>query len=269
MPELPEVESVKRTLAKKLPKGARWTEVKLLRKNLRVPFPKDLEKELLGTEVEGLERRGKFLIFKRSTKDLLSHLGMSGTWRVLKAEEPLKKHDHLVFGFDHGIRFVYNDPRRFGLVDWGGADSPWLKNLGPEPLTKKFNPEYLYALSRGKKLPVKSFLMNAKVVVGVGNIYASEILFYAGVKPHRKTHSLTKLEVSKIVEETKRVLKVAIQSKGSTLKDYKMVNGKSGSFQNSFRVYSKDGKPCQSCGAKIRSQVLSQRSTYWCPKCQK
>jgi len=268
-PELPEVESVKRSLEEKLPSGTRWVEVILNRKDLRVPFPKDLRKKLVNSEVLGLERRAKYLIFKRKEKDLLSHLGMSGTWRELKAGETLKAHDHLIFGFDNGLRLAYNDPRRFGLVDWGGVDSPWLRELGPEPLSAAFNPAYLLQQMKGRKAAVKVLLMNAHLVVGIGNIYASEILFLAGVKPARPGSKITPTEAALIVKHTKAVLKKAIKAKGSTLKDYRMVNGDSGKFQNSFKVYSRGGEKCFSCGAAIRSEVLGQRSTYWCSRCQK
>lgn len=269
MPELPEVESVKRSLSKKLPKGARWIEVTLTRRDLRVPFPRDLKKELLNSEVLGLERRAKFLIFKRKGKDLLSHLGMSGTWRVLKENEPLRLHDHVIFGFDNGLRIAYNDPRRFGLVDWGGNDSPWLKKLGPEPLLKDFNADYFYKAIHKRNAAIKVLLMNPQIVVGVGNIYASEILFLAGVKPTRLGSKITKREAERIVQFTKEVLLRAIKAKGSTLKDYKMVDGESGGFQDLFNVYDRAGKLCKKCNAPLKSMVLGQRSTYWCSKCQK
>lgn len=269
MPELPEVESVKRSLSKKLKKGARWTEVTLTRKDLRVPFPLDLKKKLLNSEVLGLERRSKFLIFKRKEKDLISHLGMSGTWRVLKEGEELKKHDHVIFGFDNGLRIAYNDPRRFGILDWGGSDSPWLKSLGPEPLTKDFNADYFFKKIHKSATSIKVLLMNPKIVVGVGNIYASEILFFAGVRPTRKGLKVTRLECERIVHFTKEVLKKAIQAKGSTLRDYRMVDGESGGFQNLFQVYSRAKELCKTCDSPIRISVLGQRSTFWCPKCQR
>lgn len=268
MPELPEVESVKRSLARKLPKGVRWTEVTLTRPNLRVPFPKDLKKKLLQSELLGLERRAKFLIFKRKDLDLINHLGMSGTWRVLKENEDLKAHDHLVFGFDNGVRLVYNDPRRFGLVDWGGENCPWLMRLGPEPLSKDFDSNSFYQSINKRKAAIKILLMNPQVVVGVGNIYASEILFLAQVKPERSGAKITKREAEKIVHFTKEVLKKAIKAKGSTLKDYKMVNGESGKFQDQFNVYGRGKEKCKVCSSRIKAKVIGQRSTYWCPRCQ-
>ena len=269
MPELPEVESVKRSMSRQLPKGAKWVEVLTRRKDLRVPFPKDLKDQLIGTEVLGLERRGKYLVFKREDLDLLSHLGMSGSWRKLETNEPLKTHDHLIFGFDNGLRLAYNDPRRFGLVDWGGEDCRWLKDLGPEPLSKSFNLESFLNSIKDKKVAIKILLMNPKVVVGVGNIYASEILFLSGVRPTRESGRLTKAEAGRVVENTKLVLQKAIKSKGSTLRDYKMVNGQSGSFQNSFNVYGREGQLCKICGSQIKALVLGQRSTFWCSRCQK
>lgn len=269
MPELPEVESVKRSMARQLPKGARWVEVLTRRKDLRVPFPEDLKSQLIGSQVLGLERRGKYLIFKRNGTDLLSHLGMSGSWRKLGPNEPLKIHDHLIFGFDNGLRLAYNDPRRFGLVDWGGETCRWLKDLGPEPLTKDFQFEGFLKSLRDKKVAIKILLMNPKVVVGVGNIYASEILFLSKVRPTREACRVTGREAQSIVDNTKLVLKRAIQSKGSTLRDYKMVNGQSGSFQNSFNVYGRADEFCKVCESKIKSKVIGQRSTFWCSRCQK
>lgn len=269
MPELPEVESVKRSLAKRLPKGVRWTEVTLNRKDLRVPFPKNLKKELLNTELIGLDRRAKFLIFKRKGKDLISHLGMSGTWRVLKENEPPRVHDHLIFGFDNGLKLAYNDPRRFGLVDWGGEDSPWLKKLGPEPLSQSFNEKDFYQAIHRRSAAIKVLLMNPQIVVGVGNIYASEILFLAGVRPTRPGSKVTKAEAKKIVQYTKEVLKRAIKAKGSTFRDYRMADGESGGFQNQFNVYARAGEACKVCSSSLRLIVLGQRSTYWCPQCQK
>ncbi len=268
MPELPEVESVKRSLAQVLPNGVRWTEVITTRKDLRVPFPKDLKK-LVGSELIGLDRRSKYLIFKRREKDLLSHLGMSGTWRELKKDEPLKLHDHVVFGFSNGVRLAYNDPRRFGVMDWGGDESPWLKALGPEPLTDDFTAEYLLSKLKNKKSAIKVLLMNPQVVVGVGNIYASEVLFLSGIRPAKLGFKITKAEAQRIVLFTQKVLLKAIKAKGSTLKDYKMVNGESGKFQNLFNVYGRSGLKCKICEALIKSKVLGQRSTYWCAKCQK
>lgn len=269
MPELPEVETVKRSLLEYLPSGVRWTAVQVFRKDLRVPFPKDLADRLVGRALHSIERRAKYLLFNFEGQQLLSHLGMSGSWRALTNEEVLKKHDHLIFEFDNGVRIVYHDPRRFGVVDWGGLDSPWLKHLGVEPFDPKFNKFYLKEKFKSKSTPIKVALMDAKTVVGIGNIYASEILFFCGISPLRKASRIKMEELDLIVKFTKKVLKAAIKSKGSTLRDHQLVNGDSGKFQNHFKVYARQGKPCLDCGGVIKAKIIGQRSTFWCPQCQK
>lgn len=252
-----------------LPEGVKWIKVELYRKDLRVPFPLDLTEKLIGAKLLTIERRAKYLLFNTQEFQLLSHLGMSGSWRALSPGEPLKKHDHLVFEFDNGVRLAYHDPRRFGVVDWGGVESPWLKHLGVEPLSPKFNAKHLSEKLAHKSIPIKVALMDPKVVVGVGNIYASEILFQAKVSPLRKSSRVKPEELQRIVHWTKKVLTKAIKAKGSTLRDHQLVNGESGNFQNRFRVYAREGQSCLDCKGVIKAKVLGQRSTFWCPKCQK
>lgn len=250
--------------------GQVFERVEFLRENLRTPLRPELMRQLPGQSVLDIRRRAKFLLIETEDYILLNHLGMTGSWRKGDGGE---KHDHVVLHFQSGLRLIYNDPRRFGLLELfpKGAMSTnrWLKNLGLEPLAEEFTAEYLFARTRGRKAPLKSFIMDQRQVVGVGNIYASEALFRAGVKPLRPAGRLTREESSRLVKSVRDILKQAIAAGGSTIRDYRNSHGEDGSFQLSFSVYDRTKKPCLKCGTPIRSRFLAGRNTFWCPKCQR
>ncbi len=281
MPELPEVETVARGLTPHL-KNRRFKQVELRRKDLRTPFPKDFVKRLEGAEILDISRRAKYLLLKLDTAEtLVIHLGMSGTLVLRpKGHNALpEKHDHVLFTLDNGMGLVFNDPRRFGLMDLTGdltTYAPFM-HLGPEPLGKLFNSVTLKASLKGRNTPIKTAIMNQEVVVGVGNIYASESLFLAGISPFRPAKSLKDDEYQALVSAIQKTLKAAIKSGGSTLRDFVRSSGDSGYFQHHFKVYGREGKPCL-CGAKsyillitplIQKKVQQGRATYYCSNCQK
>lgn len=272
MPELPEVENVKLSLTQLGTVGQRFDQVELRRKDLRVPFPKGLARDLKGQTLLSIQRRAKYLLFETEKYYLLSHLGMSGSWRPL-ASSALKTHDHVILKFVSGLELVFNDPRRFGILDLVMRaklhDSRWLQHLGVEPLTKDWSGEVLFKGTRKMKGPIKGFLMDQKRVVGVGNIYASEALYAAGVKPQRAARLVTRAECELIVSHVQRILSAAIQAGGSTIRDYRNSNGESGRFQNQFQVYDRANQPCHHCGRLIRAKVIAGRNTFWCPQCQR
>jgi formamidopyrimidine-DNA glycosylase len=272
MPELPEVETVRRGLEQVLRDQPKILKFEFLRKDLRDPMPIPKIKTLVGEAITAVERRAKYLVLRTSKGSLLSHLGMTGTWREAKPGDE-RSHDHIYIHFENGLRLAYRDPRRFGILDFiaVGKDSqhPKLSVLGYEPLPDSFTGEVLWTLFRGKAVSVKVAIMDQKLVVGVGNIYASEALFKAGIKP-----SLSALKVSKerckiLVRSIREILLESIAAGGSSISDYEKFSGESGAFQNRFRVYDREALPCVVCGKKIRAQILGGRSTFWCSTCQK
>lgn len=274
MPELPEVENVCRTLQGQLAEGSSLNEIHFYRKDLRFPLPEEIKRNLLGATFESMSRRGKYLLFFFDRGVLLSHLGMTGHWRTTEEKPVLEKHDHVVLRFSPGPYLIYNDSRRFGFLLFVKNreelnEHPRLRHLGKEPLGSGFNAEYLQGLSRGVSRIVKVFLMDQAVVVGIGNIYASEVLFRANVRPNRKASGLKLAEWGSIVMSVREVLGEAIASGGSTIRDYRNADGNRGGFQNQHRVYGREGEPCFVCGTPIKSKVFGGRSTYWCPKCQR
>ncbi len=276
MPELPEVESVKRGLAKELALPLVVTDVELRRPDLRFPFPRTLRAHLRGARLESLERRGKYILFRFDRGTLLTHLGMTGSWRLQSSRDPLELHDHVVFFFKKPGRsvLVYNDPRRFGFFDWIDLDQSlegnrFLQQLGPEPLSFDFSPGVLKSKLKARAAAIKVLLMDAKVVVGVGNIYASEVLFRAGIRPSTPGRRITQAQCVRIVEAVKTVLQEAIESGGSTIRTYRGTDGKAGEFQSRHFVYERKNEPCRVCGTKIKHTIQAGRSTYYCPKCQK
>lgn len=271
MPELPEVETVRRELLFHLQLPLKVEQIILNRDNLRNTFNLELFKTFEGQELLNITRRSKYLLFGFKTGGLLSHLGMTGNWRIENADFEQRKHDHVQIHFSTGLTLIYNDPRRFGFFD-GYADSmkhPLLKDIGPEPLDEAFTGEILKKNLEGRKTPIKTILMNQAVVAGVGNIYANEVLFKARIKPSKAAHRLKLLECDRIVTEIKSVLMESIRLGGSSFDDFRHVSGEKGGFQNHFLVYNQEGKPCSECGQKIRKKVFSGRSTYWCNACQK
>jgi formamidopyrimidine-DNA glycosylase len=269
MPELPEVENVKLSLTSQGFIGQEISKVELLRGDLRVPFPKGLAARLKGQSLKGIQRRAKYLLFETEKFFVLSHLGMTGSWRGFDKK---LKHDHVILHFTSGYKLVFNDPRRFGLLDMIEKPdlnkSRWLKHLGVEPLDGEFSGEYVFKNTRKLKGPIKGWLMDQRRVVGVGNIYASEALFAAQVKPTRAAGKVTRAEADLLVQEIRRILTAAIQAGGSTIRDYKNSHGAAGNFQARFLVYDRAGEECQRCGAVIRAKVIAGRNTFWCAKCQ-
>ena len=273
MPELPEVETVRRGLEEMLEGQPTIEQVHLTRGDIRFPIPKNFATALEGAKIIGVRRRAKYLLIDTPQVTLLSHLGMTGSWRIEKEESPHDKHDHCFIELSDKRTLVFRDPRRFGVLDLvlPGEESKHklLKELGPEPLdVELFTVEKLYKRSRKRKVAVKVFIMDQKTVVGVGNIYASEALFRAGIRPGKYAGKLSKLEADKLVRAIQEVLLEAIIAGGSSIRDYKNADGESGAFQDSHQVYERGGEPCRKCGKVIRMKTMGGRSTYWCAGCQ-
>src|SRR5438067_3017180 len=269
MPELPEVEVTRRGLMPHL-KGRVISAVAVRQPRLRWPVPRAV-RQLAGRKVQSVRRRGKYLLVDLGDGHLILHLGMSGSLRVLPHGTPAEKHDHfdLVLG-DRMLRL--RDPRRFGAVLWTADDvhaHPLIANLGVEPLSRAFDPMRLHALTRKHRAPIKQFLMDGRRIVGVGNIYASESLFRAGIDPRTPAQRLSLARCARLSKAIKDPLRAAIRAGGSSLRDYVGANGEHGEAQSRHRVYEREGQLCRSCGAKIRRLVQGQRSSYYCPRCQK
>ena len=275
MPELPEVETTRRGIAPYLI-GRRVLGVTLRRADLRWPIPAAISELLPGQLIDAMERRAKYLLLHTQVGSALLHLGMSGVLRVLPPDAPVGKHDHVDIMLERSdtqaeriLRFT--DPRRFGCLLWQapGEIHPLLANLGPEPLTDAFDGDLLWHLSRSRTAAVKLFLMDNAVVVGVGNIYASEALFAAGIDPRRAAGSVSRVRYARLANEVKRILAWAIERGGTTLRDFLSPDGAPGYFFRELNVYGRTDKPCHVCGTAIRQVVLGQRSTFWCPHCQR
>lgn len=272
MPELPEVENVRRGLEKILRDHPVVTEVELKRQDLRCEMPVRKLRTLVGQQITNVERRAKYLLLRTPKGSFLSHLGMTGTWRVAGAGDE-RLHDHIYLHFANGLRLAYRDPRRFGCFDFVALgkdlEHPKLKDLGLEPFAAEFTGQALWNLFRRKQVAVKVALMDQKIVVGVGNIYANEALFKAKVRPKTKALKLSREKCDVIVKAIREVLQESIDAGGSSISDYQDLSGDSGYFQNSFKVYDRESSPCLICGAKIIAETLGGRSTFWCRNCQK
>jgi formamidopyrimidine-DNA glycosylase len=272
MPELPEVETVRRGLERIFAVNNVIEKVELKRPDLREPIPTNLPALVAKQPILAVRRRAKYLLLDTPERTLISHLGMSGTWRVASVGEE-ELHDHVYLTLADGTRLAFNDPRRFGILDIATrADvfkNKWLKNLGLEPFDAEFTPVHMQKRARRRAVAVKNFIMDQKIVVGVGNIYASEALFMAGVKPARAARLVKTEEWTKIVKAVKKILQNAIDKGGTTLRDHRMVDGETGEFQTRLKVYDREGEPCTKCRTTVKMKVLGQRSTYWCPTCQK
>lgn len=271
MPELPEVETTRRGIEPHVT-GARITELIIRRYDLRQPVSENLA-ELEGRIIRGVTRRSKYLLLEiddRST--ILIHLGMSGSLRVIDPSEIWKKHDHVGITLGNGRQLRYHDPRRFGLVlrlmEVDPHTHDLLKNLGPEPLEDAFTTGHLKAACAKRSAAIKLVIMDAKVVVGVGNIYASEALFRAGIPPETPANKLSKPRLAKLTAAIREVLAAATLEGGTTLRDFLNSDGEPGYFKQRLFVYDRKDKPCRTCGTAIRQKVLGQRATYWCPSCQ-
>jgi formamidopyrimidine-DNA glycosylase len=277
MPELPEVEVTKLGIAPHL-QGRKLSAVKVLDGRLRWPVPSNLPRLLPGQRVHAIERRGKYLLLQMDTGYLLIHLGMTGTLRVLPSSDPLKIHDRVTFEFGK-LSLRLHDPRKFGAVLWhANTKGPLEKNLllqklGVEPFSDEFSGELgadvLYQASRKRTVAVKQFLLAGQAVVGVGNIYCSESLFEAGIHPAKAAGKLTKPQCLRLANAVKLILKKAIDAGGSSLKDFVNSDGDPGHFMIQTKVYDRKGMPCKACKTTIAQIVQGQRSTYFCPQCQK
>jgi formamidopyrimidine-DNA glycosylase len=270
MPELPEVETTRRGIEPHLV-GQRVGRVLVRDRRLRWPVPEDLDVRLSGQRIEAVERRAKYLLIKAEAGTLIVHLGMSGSLRLVDATQPVGKHDHVDILLESGQALRYTDPRRFGAMLW--SEEPLahvlLASLGPEPLGGDFDGDRLYRLSRGRSMAVKPFIMDNAVVVGVGNIYASEALFAAGIDPRRPAGSISRARYLKLGEEIRRILAMAIERGGTTLRDFVGGDGKPGYFQQELFVYGRAGEFCKSCGSTLREIRLGQRASVYCSRCQR
>lgn len=269
MPELPEVETVRRSLAPLA--GREVAEVIVREARLRRPLAEDFADRMRGARVETIDRRGKYLLLRLDRQQtLLAHLGMTGTLALGKDEGILRPHDHVIFRLTAGGRLVFHDPRRFGCLELGqGDDFDGVRSLGPEPLDPGLNPAWLHGHTRRRRCPIKNLLLDQRVVAGIGNIYASEMLFEAGIRPGRAAVRLTRAEVSRLFEAMQRVLRHAIELGGSSISDYRDADGKPGYFQLAAAVYDREGHPCRRCEQPIRRIVQAGRSSFYCRQCQR
>ena len=275
MPELPEVETVRRGIEPHV-LDQRIARVDVRERRLRWPIPDGLEAWLQGRQVRAVRRRGKYLLLEldraANPDRLIIHLGMSGRLYLARPDEALRKHDHLDLVLGDGAILRFNDPRRFGAVlPWDGAlpQHDLLAGMGPEPLSDDFADGWLFQASRGRRQSVKSFIMDGRIVVGVGNIYASESLFRAGIRPGTAAGRISTPQYQRLQQAIRSVLDEAIAQGGTTLKDFVGGDGKPGYFAQELDVYGREGQPCRRCTQPIRRRVLGQRATYYCVKCQK
>ncbi|MBU2706360.1 bifunctional DNA-formamidopyrimidine glycosylase/DNA-(apurinic or apyrimidinic site) lyase [Zooshikella marina] len=271
MPELPEVETTCRGIAPHII-GHTFQNVIIRQAKLRWAIPEELSQVLPGMAVNSVSRRGKYILLATDHGSVIIHLGMSGSLRVLLASVAAGTHDHVDFVFSDGKVLRYTDPRRFGAVLWttlAPEQHKLLKSLGPEPLADAFDTAYLFERSRTKQLAVKNFIMDSHVVVGVGNIYANEALFKAGIHPNRAANKISKVRYQRLVDEIKHTLTAAIDQGGTTLKDFVGGDGKPGYFKQELMVYGRAGKSCVICGTVLQEIRLAQRSTVYCKHCQR
>lgn len=270
MPELPEVETVRRGLKSGL-QGRRVLLVQVRQPELRWTIPKNINDRIAGQKILSIRRRGKYLLIDSSKGSLLVHLGMSGSFRIVDVTILPTAHEHYDLVLDNGCIVRYRDPRRFGALLWAGRHAethPLLSRIGPEPFSPEFSGGYLYEISRNRHCSVKTLLMNSQIVAGIGNIYASEILFRSKINPSRPANRISKVRYAALVDNAQKVLQEAISSGGTTLKDFTATEGGKGYFSTHLNVYGKAGKPCPRCQSLIVRRILAQRSSYYCPSCQ-
>ncbi len=275
MPELPEVETARRGIAPHV-EGQRVVQVVVREPRLRWPIPASLARDWQGCVVESVRRRAKYLLLDStggtSVGTAILHLGMSGSLRIVDANRPADKHDHVDVIFNNGKALRLTDPRRFGALLWTRDDPlshPLLSSLGPEPLTGAFDGQHLWRKARGRRGAVKNFIMDNHVVVGVGNIYASESLFRAGIHPKRAAGRVSAVRFEALAVHIKAVLAEAIKAGGTTLKDFVSGDGKPGYFRHELNVYDREGDACELCASAIKRIVIGQRASYYCPQCQR
>ena len=271
MPELPEVETTRRGVAPHVERQ-KVTAVRIYDHRLRWPVPRDLPRRLIGRRIERVDRRSKYLLFRVGGDTLLVHMGMTGSLRIFTEPPPREAHDHIDLEFANGVVLRYRDPRRFGAMLWSPAaagEHRLLARLGVEPFAPEFDGHYLFGATRGRRAAIKLALMDSHVVVGVGNIYANESLFRAGIRPDRPAHRVARARLARLAMAVRDTLAEAIAKGGSTLRDYVDSRGEPGYFQLDYYVYGRRGEPCRICGRPIRMRRLGGRATYYCVKCQR
>ena len=269
MPELPEVETTRRGIEPHiLHQKVRGVVVR--QRQLRWPVPRSLARDLVGHSIERVDRRAKYLLIHGGPGCMLLHLGMSGSMSVVPSDTTAETHDHFDLVLQSGVSLRLNDPRRFGSVLWTRKDPalhPLLRNIGPEPLSSEFHAGYLHEAARGRSVAIKNLIMNGQVVAGVGNIYASEALFRAGIRPAIASRRISKPRLEKLVHAVQEVLHESLKAGGTTLRDF-VSNGSPGYYKVQLDVYDRAGQPCNCCGEAIREIRLGQRSTFFCRGCQ-
>lgn len=271
MPELPEIETVCRGLQSKI-LNQKIAAVLVYNHRLRWLIPKNLPQVLTGQSIQKIKRRGKYILLDTEIGTLIIHLGMSGNLQIKPKEHIFDKHEHVNIVFDNKLSLCYSDPRRFGAILWttrNPLEHSLLKNLGPEPLTQDFTARYLFNSAKHHRCAVKQFIMNSKIVVGIGNIYANEALFIAKIHPQQKANSVSYKGCQLLVKKIKELLRYAIKHGGTTIKDYRQAQGRKGLFQNKLKVYGRQGQLCVNCKTKLKHIRLGQRSAVFCPSCQK
>jgi formamidopyrimidine-DNA glycosylase len=268
MPELPEVETTRRGIE---PHVCEQIIERVILRETRLRWPISVEvSDLQGRRICGVSRRGKYLLMHLDQGNLIWHLGMSGSMRILPTGSAAETHEHVELQLSNGQALKFRDPRRFGALLYCAQDPlqhRLLRQLGPEPLSDEFDPDYLFHCCRKRSAPIKTVLMNSQIVVGVGNIYASEALFMAGIRPTRAAQHISKPRITKLVSAIRDTLASAIRHGGTTLQDFTQVDGKPGYFRHELQVYGNKG-PCKQCGKPIKQLVQAQRSSYFCPGCQ-
>ena len=273
MPELPEVETVCRGLAPVL-EGRRIARVTLRRKDMRIPFPKGLAQTLTGHVVRRIARRAKYILLHMDDGHVaIIHLGMAGRMQIVDPATPLDRHDHVIIVTDAGVEIRFNDPRRFGLMTFTTEDAldghKLFSHLGPDPLGNSFNAPFLANALKGRKTAIKLALLDQRIVVGIGNIYASEALHRAGISPKRRAGTITAARAEALVPAIQQILNDAIAAGGSSLRDHVQPSGELGYFQHAWRVYGREGEPCPVCGTAVARFTQGARSTFYCRTCQK
>ena len=271
MPELPEVETTLRGISAHIINSP-ISRVNIRNPRLRWPVPEEIISHLPRQKISTISRRAKYLLLAIDSGTLIIHLGMSGSLRIVPLDTPYEKHDHFELCFSNGLALRLKDPRRFGAVLWTYEPvykHPLLKHLGPEPLSEQFNADYLFTLSRNKTIAIKQFIMNSKIVVGIGNIYANEALFASGIHPQRAAGKISKKRYEHLCSEAKRILKQAIAQGGTTLKDFVDSSGKPGYFKQELLVYGRKGLACVQCQKNLREIRQGNRTTVYCTHCQR
>jgi len=270
MPELPEVETSRRGIAPYVV-GERIDGIVIRERRLRWPISTDIDERLPGATIDSVGRRAKYLLLNTKSGTAILHLGMSGSVFIVERDTPAGVHDHFDIELASGKSLRFRDPRRFGSLHWADdAEQHWLlRKLGPEPLSSDFSGDYLWAKSRGRRVGIKQFIMNAGIVVGVGNIYASESLFLSGIHPRRAAGRISQRRYDWLAKTIKEVLEKSIRAGGTTLRDFYGGDGEAGYFQQELEVYGRDGEPCLRCERPVSVIVLGQRSTYYCKNCQR